>query len=347
MTLNLANFMARLETLELGCSTEIFHTAARAFPKHTFTISGGIVTSQTPRFPALRKLILGTVGLQGHWYEPSVFRLFENSPLLRSLTFGSTTLAFNHGRHLAAVVWPINEDVPWSQITELNVSGWVDFPTMLALLQACKNLGNLTLGQIIEKNQYRPLSDEAHHVLTALHTLTLSISHREAGDFVSFITTPALRHLTIISYGYKDQDTKVMELCQRSHFRLETLEIHGDYPLQSMLDLLKGNPNIWRLHLIEVCDQDVIGYLQNGKVVHEEDSPSAAATLLPHLRELSITLEHGKESRNGEKYLRRILRSQVRATSLEYAKVVVGRKTWEARGENIRVRAEEVEYNDS
>ncbi|KAJ7059714.1 hypothetical protein C8F01DRAFT_1145413 [Mycena amicta] len=347
----LDDFCIRLSTLALRCRTDHLREMLR---QHTISDHHGAEDRVLgPAFPALSAITMDLNKAHDvHLVEVLCF--FRNSPALHSLAFDS---AF--GRIPDRVRLPgdsfFSPDFEWLQLTRLTLSThcYASVGEVVDLFTCCTNLEELTLDADLwvdyDSDAPTPLTVETTPkcLLPFLHTL--AHPRPESLGVLVFLTTPALRHLSLNTVAWDE----ILDFQARSEFSLESLEVEDVWGTgNTIVQLLERCPDIWRISLHDLGDDDQANIVRN--LEYEEsgadgdDSDSVTpVVIVPRLRELTLGLAEGMKLQNNGKLMQAMLQSRCKPrgelhTGLECVRVVVGKDSWEARGDNILRRLKEL-----
>ncbi|KAJ7055443.1 hypothetical protein C8F01DRAFT_1159303 [Mycena amicta] len=351
MTLTrLDDFCIRLSTLVLRCLTDHLREMLR---QHTISDHNGLYVEDRvlgPAFPALSAITMD-LDKSHDVHLVEVLCFFRNSPALHSLAFDDSPF----GRIPDCIRLrggSFSPDFEWLQLTRLTLSTNCYVGEVVDLFTCCTNLEELTLAADLwldyDTDAPTPLTVETAPkcLLPFLHTL--AVPKPESLDVLVFLTTPALRHLSLNTVAWDE----ILDFQARSEFSLESLEVEDVWGTGNIIvHLLERCPDIWRISLHDLGDDDQANIVRN--LEYEEsgadgdDSDSVTPVIVPRLRELTIRLDEGMKLQNNGKLMQAMLQSRCTPrgelrTGLEYVRVVVGKDSWEARGENILRRLKEL-----
>ncbi|KAJ7059696.1 hypothetical protein C8F01DRAFT_1145361 [Mycena amicta] len=344
----LDDFCIRLSTLALRCLTDHLREMLRqrTIPDHHgLSVENRVLG---PGFPALRAITMDLdKSHEVHLVEVLCF--FRNSPALHSLALDSALRVGGIPDSLRL----FSPDFEWLQLTRLTISTNCYVEEVVELFTCCTNLEELTLDADLwvdyDSDAPTPLTVETAPkcLLPFLHTL--AVPRPESLDVLVFLTTPALRHLSLNTVAWDE----ILDFQARSEFSLESLEVGDVWDTgNTIVRLLERCPDIWRISLHNLGDDDQANIVRN--LEYEEsgadgdDSDSVTpVVIVPRLRELTIGLDEGMKLQNDGKLMQAMLQSRGKPrgelrTGLEYVRVVVGKDSWEARGDNIVRRLKEL-----
>ncbi|KAJ7476269.1 hypothetical protein B0H11DRAFT_1308639 [Mycena galericulata] len=175
----------------------------------------------------------------------SLLTAFKNAPCLHRLCLTAD----------CAPALPLIFACPWSQLTHLELILPIDLAEIRDILVQCTVLQQCNLLEVIQRRFIAPPPDTAE--LPYLTKLEIDIEDADSppDKFFEAFSFPGLQHLSI--RGYKWSPHILQDLCGRSHFYLESLELlHLDMSSSNLVPVLRCLPTLQALELVYTCIDD-------------------------------------------------------------------------------------------
>ncbi|KZT22385.1 hypothetical protein NEOLEDRAFT_658220 [Neolentinus lepideus HHB14362 ss-1] len=273
-------------------------------------LSTVVLTTDIPSvdLPLLDSLII-YANYPHHYWDQDI-DAFNLSPMLRSFSL----VWDNKTQRSSGSRYPIVHFVlPYSRLTELELTGLYYVASILKVLENCETLETCT----IKDCETHPLLEDLESLpdvcLPSLHTFDLGAVDSTI-ILLRMLTLPSLRHLHVGSNG-ELTSPPVIALLSRSRCQLETLKLsfYKRFFRRSadFLEFARSMPSLTTLHLC--CNRpDRIQFWDDATLetlTYKPAKNNSSPCLLPNLRDLNIKVR-GPDDANVSAEIRLELESQ-------------------------------------
>ncbi|KAF9462230.1 hypothetical protein BDZ94DRAFT_1261823 [Collybia nuda] len=234
-------------------------------------------------------------------FHPDSITVFERAPKLRKVHFTGFYFCEFQGKN------PLT--LPWSQLTDIEITINLPFTAVLKFLPFCMQLVNcwLSFGSMDDRINQRPLLGQI--TLPSLRSITLCSAYAgtlACPNLLQLLILPALKDFTLHLYDRIFVQEILLALIQRSGCRLERFEVTGYFEdsLNNAATLLEAMPSLKRLVLPRdyVLPMPTIERIMAGELVLGLEAIHCQVASLPLMLQLIESRRSGKSAESRESY---------------------------------------------